>query len=327
MRAPHGEAHGEGTDVAWVCCFRSGGTDTTSERSPRLVIVEPSLSEVATTVPRARIVAKRDLQRVRIRRSPEARVYVVSLPPHWALRGRLSPEMRHRARRAVDGVLAGPLGSWRATTSTTQVALTFDDGPDPEVTPRLLDLLDEVRAPSTFFLLVNQCRAWPTLAREIASRGHEVALHGYDHSRLTSLARGEITRHLVTAKVELEQLTEQPVTLYRPPYGAQSVRTYLATRRAGLEVVVWSADAEDWVDGAVAEVVERGLVALRPGGILLLHERLEPDPLRGAPITTFDRADVARGIIDRCRQRGLEPGTVGEVVQGSSAVRSAWFRP
>ena len=251
----------------------------------------------------------------------------MSLSPHWALRRRLSPTTRRRARAAVDAVLAGQLGSWRATTSTARVALTFDDGPDPDVTPALLDLLDELAAPSTFFVLVHQCRQWPDLAAEIARRGHELALHGYDHSRLTTLPPGEVTAYLTAARTELQGLVGRPVSLYRPPYGAQSVRTYRATRRAGLEVVVWSADAEDWVDGSADDVAARGLRALEPGGILLLHERLEPDPLRGAPVTTFDRCSVARGIIDGCRDRGWEPATVSDLVAQSSVVRTAWFRP
>lgn len=246
---------------------------------------------------------------------------------HWALRRRLPPTLRPWVRRGADALLARPLGSWRATNSTTRVALTFDDGPDPDVTPQLLDLLDELEAPSTFFVLVDQCRKWPALTKQVARRGHEVALHGYDHSRITSQPRGRVTAHLTAARQELEELTRQPVSLYRPPYGAQSLRTYRATRRAGLQVVVWSADAEDWVDGTAAEVVARGLRGIEPGGILLLHERLEPDPLRDAPVTTFDRCSVVRGIIAGCRERGLEPGTVSELVQQSSALSTAWFRP
>ena len=136
-----------------------------------------------------------------------------------------------------------------------------------------------------------------------------------------------VTAHLTAARLELEGLTGQAVSLYRPPYGAQTLRTYRAARTAGLRVVVWSADAEDWVDGTAAEVVARGLGAIEPGGILLFHERLEPDPLRGAPVTTFDRCSVVRDIITGCRERGLEPGTVSELVQQSSALSTAWFRP
>lgn len=114
---------------------------------------------------------------------------------------------------------------------------------------------------------------------------------------------------------------------YRPPYGAQSVASYLAARRAGLEVVVWSADADDWTDRSVEQVVRAGLDGLDAGGILLLHERLEPDPRNGAPTTSFDRIDMARRVIAGARDRGWEPGTVGELVRTGGPRRTAWFRP
>ena len=195
------------------------------------------------------------------------------------------------------------------------------------MTPPLLDLLDKLTAPSTFFLLVNQCRSLPVLAREIASRGHEVALHGFDHSRLTEMSSAQAVATLTSAKHELEDLVGRPVSLYRPPYGSQTVRSYRATRRSGLHPVVWSADAEDWVDGTVDEVVGRALRTLQPGGILLFHERLEPDPRRGAPATSFDRCAVMRGVITGCRELGLEPQRVTDLVTASSPVASAWFRP
>ncbi len=247
--------------------------------------------------------------------------------PHWALRQRLSPSARHRVRSLVDPLLVRRFGSWRATGSSTHVALTFDDGPDPDVTPPLLDLLDEMSAPSTFFLLVGQCRKWPALAAETAARGHEIALHGIDHSRLTDMASAEATSYIRSARDELEALVGRSVRLYRPPYGAQTVRSYRAVRRAGMQVVVWSADAEDWVDRMVNEVVADAMANVGPGGILLLHERLEPDPLRGAPVTTFDRCAVVRGVIEECRRYGLEPGRVGDLVATSGAISTAWFRP
>jgi peptidoglycan/xylan/chitin deacetylase (PgdA/CDA1 family) len=125
----------------------------------------------------------------------------------------------------------------------------------------------------------------------------------------------------------LEQITGAPVRYYRPPYGAQSVSSYLAARRAGLTVVVWSADADDWTDRPVDQVAADGLDALSAGGILLLHERLEPDPRNGAPTTTFDRADLARRVVEGVRERGWEPGTVHDLVTQGGARRSAWFRP
>jgi peptidoglycan/xylan/chitin deacetylase (PgdA/CDA1 family) len=239
----------------------------------------------------------------------------------------MPPAARRRVRTAADSVFSGFLGSWRATASGAHVALTFDDGPDPFVTPELLDLLDEVAAPSTFFLLVDQCRQFPDLAKEVALRGHEIGLHGVDHRRLTEMPSAAALAYLRTARQELQEVTGQDVRLYRPPFGAQTVRSYVATRRAGMEVVVWSADAADWVDRSSAEVALDALDAISPGGILLLHERLEPDPLRGAPATTFDRCEVVRTVTEGCRERGLEPATVGALVKQYGAVRTAWFRP
>jgi peptidoglycan/xylan/chitin deacetylase (PgdA/CDA1 family) len=122
----------------------------------------------------------------------------------------------------------------------------------------------------------------------------------------------------------LQDIVERPVTRFRPPYGAQSLASYLGARRAGLEVVVWSSDANDWVDRAGPEVVETALAGAGPGAIMLFHERLEPHPVRGAPRTSFDRVAVIGDILDGMRERGLSPGTVDEL---GPLHRTAWFRP
>lgn len=248
-------------------------------------------------------------------------------PAYWIFRRLIPPSWRPRARKAVDLALAGLVGSVRATRSTGSYSLTFDDGPEPLVTPELLDLLDELSAPCTFFVLVAQCRKRPDLVRDIAHRGHEIALHGLDHSRITEMPGGVARRYLQEARSELEKMIERPVRLYRPPYGAQSLRSFLAARRAGLTVTVWSDDAEDWVDRPAEQVAADALRHLRDGSILLFHERLEPDPRRGAPTTTFDRCAVIREIITTCRAKALEPATVGSLLAAGGAQRTAWFRP
>lgn len=251
----------------------------------------------------------------------------MSNPAYWMLRQRLPPSWRPRARKAADLALAGSLGSVRATRSTDAFSLTFDDGPEPLLTPELLDLLDELSAPCTFFVLVAQCRLRPDLLRETARRGHEIALHGVDHSRITEMPGGVATRYLRDARSELEEMIQRPVRLYRPPYGAQSLRSFVAARRAGLTVAVWSDDAEDWVDRPAEQVAADGLRHLKAGSILLFHERLEPDPRRGAPTTTFDRCAVVREIITTCRAKAVEPATVGSLLATSGSQKTAWFRP
>jgi peptidoglycan/xylan/chitin deacetylase (PgdA/CDA1 family) len=248
-------------------------------------------------------------------------------PRYWAVREALGRVWRTRARRLADAVLAPTLGSWRGFESTASVAVTFDDGPEPSVTPRLLELLAASGARCTFFLLVDQARKEPGLVRDIVEEGHEVGLHGADHRRLTGMSFGDAAAYVGTAKDDLEAIAQQPVRFYRPPYGSQSVRSYLAARRSGLTVVVWSADAADWTDRDVDDVARDGLQRLGPGGVLLLHERLEPDPLRDAPTTSFDRIDLVRLVIAGVHGRGWELETVGSMAARHPVRRTAWFRP
>jgi peptidoglycan/xylan/chitin deacetylase (PgdA/CDA1 family) len=237
---------------------------------------------------------------------------------------RLNGDARRRVRRVVDAV-AAPLGSWREARDPSVVAVTFDDGPDPLVTPALLDALDAHAARSTFFLLVEQAERHPELARAIAARGHEIGLHGLDHRPLPPMGGPRAHADLVEARSRLEAGVARPLRWYRPPYGKQTFATWLAARRAGLDVVVWSDDAADWLDDELAVVTGRALGALRPGGILLLHERVEPGP-GGEPVHTgFDRPALVDAVLGDAAARGLSPVTVGDLVRAGGR-RSLWWR-
>jgi len=245
-------------------------------------------------------------------------------PWYWTFRTALPPGLRVSARAGVDRLLAPAMGSVNGGQDEDRICLTLDDGPDPRVTPAILDVLAAQAARCTFFLLTDQARGHPELARRIVAEGHEVALHGKDHRPMTGLPAREVTRYLSDARHELEDIVGRPVDLYRPPYGAQSPRSYLGARRAGLEVVVWSSDAADWVDRPGEQVVLDALRGATPGAVLLFHERLEPHPTRGAPVTGFDRVAVVEGILHGVRRRGLTPTPVGELARRR---RTAWFRP
>jgi peptidoglycan/xylan/chitin deacetylase (PgdA/CDA1 family) len=252
---------------------------------------------------------------------------VARVPLFWQLRGRLSPEARGRVRRVADLGLAGLVGSVRGARTNDAVAITFDDGPDPHVTPRLLDLLAVRGARATFFVLLDRAAAHPRLVRRIVADGHEVALHGPDHRRLPSLPPRHLAARLRAAREQLEQVSGAPVQWFRPPFGAQTLPTYLAVRRAGLRVVVWSADARDWVDRPPARVAADALAALHPGAILLFHDTLAPDPDRSSAVTTFDRVAACASILGGVTARGWRAASVGELVTSARPVRTAWFRP
>ena len=240
---------------------------------------------------------------------------------------RLSPNARQRVRRATDGVLA-PLGSLRgAHTTDPVIALTYDDGPEPSGTEPVLAALAAAGVRATFFQLVYRAERHPELVRRVLDEGHEVALHGIDHSRLTELPVPAVARLLADGKRRLEAVAGMPVRLFRPAYGSQTVRTFLAARRAGLDVVVWGPTAWDWVDGPAAEVAGRALDGAAPGEIVLLHDAFEIPPGDATPPPTFDRGEVTRALLAGLATRGLRPTSVGDLLTDRKPWRTAWYRP
>ncbi len=226
----------------------------------------------------------------------------------------------------MDPVLA-PWGSVQSGSSRSHVALTIDDGPDPTVTAELLDLMRTVDVHASWFLLSARAEQYPHLVRRMVDEGHEVALHGLDHRRVSTMSTDEAYAYLESARDRLASVAQRPVTRYRPPYGSQSLASYRAATRLGLEVVVWSADGQDWVDRPATTVAAEASAATEPGGILLLHERLEPDPLRGSPVTTFDRAAMVREVHALMAARGLTLCSVAELEARGRLRKTAWFRP
>ena len=248
-------------------------------------------------------------------------------PVHWWVREHLPPTGRKAARRLVDSTLGPTFGSLQKVTLTPHhIAVTFDDGPAPAVTPRLLDALARRATQATFFLLVAPAERDARLVTRMVADGHEVALHGLDHRRLTDLAGPALDRHLREGRDRLEQVAGQPVRLVRPPFGSQTVKTFRAIRRAGLQSVVWSRDLQDWIDQEPEDLARRAEAQVSAGDIVLLHETLADD--RGpAPSTTFDRAVAAEMVLSALQRRGLASTTVSKLIEPGRPVRTAWFRP
>jgi peptidoglycan/xylan/chitin deacetylase (PgdA/CDA1 family) len=243
----------------------------------------------------------------------------------WRLSSRLTANGRARVRWVVDPVLSS-VGSINGTAGASRlVALTFDDGPDPAVTPKLLDLLHERGARATFFVLTDRAQRHPELVRRIVDEGHELALHADRHERLTQASFLELRRRLVAARKRLQDVSHAPVRYFRPPFGAQSLASYLAARASGLDVVVWGPHAEDWVQAEPEAVAARGLERVHSGAVLLLHDGVVTP--RGEPIPTFDRVRAFDLILEGLAVRGLTPTTVGELLANAPTRRTAWFRP
>lgn len=236
----------------------------------------------------------------------------------------LHPRARQRVKRLVGPLFAGIGTIQGARNPGGRVALTFDDGPDVLVTPRLLDLLRERNAGATFFLLSDKAAAHPELVRRIVDDGHEIGLHFDNHERLTQLPLKVARRRLRAARARLEGLVG-PVRYFRPPFGAQSLATYFLARSEGLQVVSWGPIAEDWVEQTPASAAQKALGQLAAGDIVLLHDGLEK-PL-GEPLPTFDRVKMVDLILDGFAARELSAVTVGALMVAGQPRLFPWFRP
>ena len=159
----------------------------------------------------------------------------------------------------VDVVVRGPRRA-------RGVALTFDDGPHPEHTPRVLDLLDRAGAKATFFVIGHKAEAHPEVVREIVRRGHAVGVHSYAHDRLFSLRSLRFVRDdLRRAVAAIEAITGERPWLFRPPVGHTSLRIARAVEELDLEVIGWSARG---VDGLARSRPDRVVVALVGAGLV-----------------------------------------------------------
>jgi len=150
------------------------------------------------------------------------------------------------------------------------VAMTFDDGPDPDGTPAVLHALDEADIKATFFLVGEQVEAHPELAQEIVARGHEVQAHCYDHQHCEQLS--DPCADLWQTIETVFKATGVAPTLQRPPYGRFSRASYDACLQAHLQPVYWSAWGEDWEDLAPDRIADFVTRDLSDGAVILLHD-------------------------------------------------------
>jgi peptidoglycan/xylan/chitin deacetylase (PgdA/CDA1 family) len=151
------------------------------------------------------------------------------------------------------------------------VLLTFDDGPDPDATPAVLDALDAAGAKATFFMVGEQAYEHRALAREVANRGHEVGLHGYEHVEHDELG-GRVKDDLARGLGTLEAATGRRPRLFRPPYGRFSEDSYAACQALRLEPMYWSAWGGDWEPVPAERIADIATRDLSDGTILLLHD-------------------------------------------------------
>jgi peptidoglycan/xylan/chitin deacetylase (PgdA/CDA1 family) len=190
------------------------------------------------------------------------------------------------------------------------VALTFDDGPDPGCTPAILDALDAAGARATFFVVGEQLMKSHALAREAAARGHELGLHGFEHTDHDTLRPQAARDDLARAVGSFEVAVGRRPRFFRPPYGRFSEASYEACRHLGLEPVYWSAWGLDWEPLPAERIAELATRDLADGDIVLLH-----DSTRYAHRPNCAPTAVAiEAIVARATELGLRLDRLGDLV-------------
>lgn len=188
-------------------------------------------------------------------------------------------------------------------TSSPVVALTFDDGPHPRNTPRLLDMLRERRLKATFYVIGNRVKTWPRIARRIAEEGHEIGNHSWSHPDLSRFSGAAVLKEIDATTMAIWNATGRPPVTFRPPYGSftRRQRGWLNAQR-NLPTVLWSVDPADWRRPGSSVVAQRILSRSHKGAIILSH-----DIHRGT-------IDAMPSVLDGLTRRGLRFVTVSQIL-------------
>ncbi len=196
------------------------------------------------------------------------------------------------------------------------VALTFDDGPQPESTPAFLRALDRLGWKATFFMLGSMVDRSPGLAAEVAAAGHEVAVHGYEHHSQLFRVYPAIAADLARAVDSVSAATGREQRWFRPPYGTMSAGGVLAARRQGLRTVLWSTWGRDWRAEATPETVVGDVERhLGPGATVLLHD----SDCTSAPGAWRSALGALDPLAELFAGRGLQVGPLGDHGLGPGA--------
>jgi peptidoglycan/xylan/chitin deacetylase (PgdA/CDA1 family) len=193
------------------------------------------------------------------------------------------------------------------------IALTFDDGPHADNSPRLLDILRQSDAKATFFVLGSNAAKYPELLKRMQAEGHEIGNHSWSHPHLLSLGFPEIKTELENTSKAVADATGQSPKAFRPPFiDTNPTLENWINKELGMKSILLSVDSLDWKDKDAALARQHVLEGAAPGAIVLMHERAST-------------ADALSGILDELKAQGYQFVTVSELIaldrKGKSAGR------
>lgn len=163
------------------------------------------------------------------------------------------------------------------TSALPQVALTFDDGPNPETTPRILDDLAVAEVKASFFIIGREARKYPDIVRRIDAEGHGIGCHTDTHPLLSDIRDSDVEQECKRSKDTIEQIVGRQIHLFRPPYGILRVSSIPIPLKHKMRLLLWSVDSYDYRFSDPEKIVRRlQRLSLQKGDVLLFHDTLVP---------------------------------------------------
>ncbi len=185
-----------------------------------------------------------------------------------------------------------------------EIAFTFDDGPNSECTPRLLDLLATHNIRAAFFLVGKFAKAQPALVRRMVADGHAIGNHTWSHPNLATISIRQLREELQRTSTLLEQMTGTAIRIFRPPYGACNAEVLGTARALGMLPVFWNAIAADWEERSASQIVEELAQQIernqgrRRATYLVLHDGRADNPQAHCG----QSIEAAAGLIERLQR-------------------------
>ncbi len=201
---------------------------------------------------------------------------------------------------------------YREPTTRKIVALTFDDGPSPLWTPRILDALKKAGVKATFFMLGDHVQKYPDVARRVAEEGHEIGNHTYDHHVLIYYKMDELEKELKDAEKIIKDTTGKTTQYFRPPKAWLTPQEKEKIKAMGYKIILWSLNSKDWVTFDDKYIIGYILRRIQPGDIILFHDSGGVFSTEGGSrketVLTIPR------LVEKLREKGYECVTITELL-------------